>query len=39
MCDSTNGSYTDDDNNLVGSYCDCGVGRYFADSVGCTDVP
>jgi hypothetical protein len=38
-CDSTNGAYTDDDNNLVGSYCDCGVGRYFADSVGCTDVP
>lgn len=39
MCDATAGAYTDDDNNLVGSYCECGAGRYFADGAGCADVP
>jgi hypothetical protein len=38
-CDDSNGAYTDDDNNLVGTYCECGVGRYYAEGSGCTDVP
>jgi hypothetical protein len=33
-CDGTDGSYTDDDSTLIGSYCRCGVGRYAGDS-GC----
>ena len=33
-CDGTNGFYTDDDSTPIGSFCECGVGRYAGDA-GC----
>ena len=33
-CDDSNGFYTDDDATLIGSYCECGIGRYASDT-GC----
>jgi hypothetical protein len=36
-CDSTNGSYADDDPTKLGTYCACGVGRTL-DDTGCTAI-
>lgn len=35
-CDATQGSWTDDDANLVGTYCECGIGRRLT-AEGCVD--
>jgi len=37
-CDSTQGSWTDDDADLVGTYCECGIGRRLTVG-GCVDAP
>jgi hypothetical protein len=37
-CDDTTGAWLDDDANLVGAYCACGVGRYVDATAGCADV-
>lgn len=36
-CDSTNGSYTDDDATRLGTYCACGIGRTMTDG-GCVAI-
>jgi hypothetical protein len=36
QCDDTQGDWTDDDPDLVGTYCRCGIGRHLADA-GCVD--
>lgn len=35
-CDNTHGSWSDDDPNASGTFCDCGYGRALSDS-GCVD--
>lgn len=36
-CDATQGSWTDDDAGLVGTYCECGIDRRLT-AAGCVDV-
>ena len=36
-CDTSNGSYTDDDATKLGTYCACGLGRTLEDT-GCVDL-
>lgn len=33
-CDSSGGLYTDDDSTPIGTYCECGLGRYVAPGPG-----
>jgi hypothetical protein len=33
-CDATQGSWTDDDPGLIGTYCECGIGRHLTGG-GC----
>lgn len=33
-CDATQGSWTDDDATLIGTYCECGIGRRLT-AAGC----
>jgi hypothetical protein len=35
-CDATQGSWTDDDTDLAGTYCECGIGRRLT-ATGCVD--
>jgi hypothetical protein len=37
LCDDTRGQWTDDDVNLLGTYCECGKDRLWNDGVGCVD--
>ncbi len=38
LCDSTRGSWTDDDAAPDGTFCVCGSGRVYTAEDGCTDV-
>ena len=35
LCDATGGSWTDDDNNLLGTYCECPRDQAWSDGTGC----
>ena len=37
-CDATQGSWTDDDASLIGTYCGCGLGRRLT-AAGCVNAP
>lgn len=37
-CDATQGSWTDDDPDLIGTYCECGIDRRLT-AAGCVDDP
>ena len=37
-CDATNGLWTDDEATLIGSYCECGLGRYVDSAGSCTSL-
>ena len=37
-CDATQGSWTDDDADLIGTYCECGIGRRLT-AAGCLEGP
>lgn len=38
QCDATGGRWTDDDADLIGTFCECGIGRHLTDE-GCTANP
>ena len=37
-CDSSDGLWTDDDATLIGSYCECGAGRYDDAAGSCAAI-
>jgi hypothetical protein len=37
-CDSSGGLYTDDDATLVGTFCECGLGRHVVDAGSCAAI-
>jgi len=37
-CDDSGGAWWDDDANLAGAYCTCGLGRYVNDTGACTAI-